>query len=237
MLNKPVTKTSFALLAAVATLALPAAAQAKIIEIGQLPDVPLPAPSCPANPCLAMTRTTGYQAKVATHRGLMAVPQDGRIVAFTLVLGKTGDKQNQFFQQRFGGEPSAAITVLRPRKHLFSKVVAESPVVKLTSFLGETVQFPLEQTLAARKGDVIALTVPTWAPVLAVGLPKDTSWRSSRSKNCNDVATQSLQTAQTTIGQTTQYRCLYATARLTYTATLITTPTPATPPKKTTPKK
>lgn len=221
------TKTKLSLLAALATLALPGAAQAKMIEIGQTADAP--APSCPTSPCLAMTRTTGYQAKVGTKRGLMLVPADGRIVAFTLALGKTGAKQNTFFQQRFGGEASAGLTILKPGAHLFSRVAAQSGIVKLTKFLGKTVQIPLTRTLAVKKGQLVALTVPTWAPVLSVGLPRDTSWRSSRKSACNDVATQSLQTAQTLMGGLVQYRCLYATARLTYSATLITNPGPDSP--------
>jgi hypothetical protein len=69
--------------------------------------------------------------------------------------------------------------------------------------------------------------VPTWAPALAVGLGNDSSWRASRGRGkCNDTSTQ---TAQQAPGLTVQYRCLYRTARLTYSATLITTPTPPAP--------
>jgi len=64
--------------------------------------------------------------------------------------------------------------------------------------------------------------VPTWAPALALGFGNDTSWRASRPKSkCTDTATQ---TAQSMIGQVAQYPCLYRTARLAYTATLISTP-------------
>jgi hypothetical protein len=230
----PKSKLNSTLLAAIAVLAaaaLPAAAQAKITEIG---DVTQPGtPSCPTNPCLAMTRTTGYQAKVGPTRGTMIAPASGRIVAFTLALGATNTKQTQFFQQRFGGEPQARLTILRVGKHLFDRVVAQSEVFNLADYLGQTVQFPLSQSLPVAKGQLVALTVPTWAPVLAVGLPRDTSWRASRKGACNDIATQSLQTAQTSIGSLTQYRCLYATARLTYSATLIPNPTPNKKPSST----
>ena len=73
-----------------------------------------------------------------------------------------------------------------------------------------------------RKGDIIALTVPTWAPALALGFGKDTSWRASREKKqCSSTSSQSTQTS---IGSAVQYFCLYQTARLTYSATLISTP-------------
>lgn len=204
-------------------LAAPAAAPAKIIQVGDTPATAV-APSCPGTPCLAMTRTTGYQAKVGTQRGLMVIPADGRIVAFRLALGATGPKQTTFFQQRFGGDASARLTILRPGSHLFARVVNQSSTVDLMPYLGQTVDFALTRTLTVHKGELVALTVPTWAPVLAVNLGKDTSWRSSRSSSCDDPKTQSTQTSQTTIGALTQYRCLYATARLTYSATLVTAP-------------
>jgi len=231
-LKSKLNSTLVAVVAVVSAAALPAAAQAKITEIG---DVTQPGtPSCPTNPCLAMTRTTGYQAKVGPTRGLMLAPASGRIVALTLALGATNTKQTQFFEQRFGGAPQARLTILRTGAHLFDRVVAQSETFTLTNYLGQTVQFPLAQSLPVAKGQLVALTVPTWAPVLAVGLPNDTSWRASRKGACNDIATQSLQTAQSSIGSLAQYRCLYATARLTYSATLIPNPTPN---KKPAPKK
>ena len=62
-----------AALAAIGALALPSAASAEIIEIGDLGTEVTP--SCPSTPCLAVNRTTGYQAKVGTRRGLMKVPR------------------------------------------------------------------------------------------------------------------------------------------------------------------
>ena len=58
-------------------------------------------------PCLAVSRTTGYQAKVGADRGLMTIPADGRIVAWTIGLGKPGKKQTAFFDSKLGGPASA----------------------------------------------------------------------------------------------------------------------------------
>ena len=55
-------------------------------------------------------------------------------------------------------------------------------MVKLEPYFGKTAQFPLETTIQVKKGDIIALTVPTWAPALALGFGNDTSWRASRAK-------------------------------------------------------
>ena len=81
---------------------------------------------------------------------------------------------------------------------------------------------PGATTIPVKKGYVVALTVPTWAPALALGFGDDTSWRASRPKaGCK---TTSSQTSQSEIGTAVQYYCLYQTARLTYSATLISTP-------------
>jgi hypothetical protein len=97
------------------------------------------------------------------------------------------------------------------------------------------VQFPLDSSIPVKKGYVVALTVPTWAPALTTLLDDGSSWRAARGlKACDDTG---RQTAQLSLGALTQYRCLYK-ARLTYSATLVTTPKPnATPTPTPTPKK
>ncbi len=207
------------------TLAVPAAASARVLEIGRASEAEeLPQPSCPTSPCFAISRTTGYQAKVGTNRGLLRVPANGRIVAWTIRLSKPGRRQIRFFNERLGGEAQAGISILRNGKRLFGRVVAQSPLVQLEPFFGQTVQFPLEQSIQVRKGSTVALTVPTWAPALATGLGADTSWRASRpAGDCDDTSTQ---TAQTDIRDLAQYRCLYQRVRLSYSATLVTEPKP-----------
>jgi hypothetical protein len=198
------------------------AAGAQITEVGAID--PPATPSCPAAPCLAVSRTTGYQAKVGVTRGLLTVPADGRIVAWTITLGRPGPKQTAFFNESLGGTSRAGITVLRPGKRLFARVAGESPIQRLEPWFGRAVMFPLPRSLPVRKGYVIALTVPTWAPSLAVGFGNDTSWRASRARgSCQETG---RQTAQRRVGQLSRYECLYRTARLTYSATLIPTPRP-----------
>ena len=218
MFNTAVTLKTTVALAAAAVLAAPAAAQAKIIEIGQVE--PAAVPSCPRS-CNAVSRTTGYQAKVGETRGLMTAPQDGRIVAWTITLSKPGPSQIKFFEENLGGEALAGIAVLRTGAKLYSRTLHVSPMQKLTPFFGKTVQFALGRSIVIHKGEVVALQVQTWAPTLAVGLGGDTSWRASRTADqCRDTQTQTAQKE----GQVTQYRCLYRTARLAYSATLVTNP-------------
>jgi hypothetical protein len=208
------------LLAVAAALVLPGVASAKIIEIG---DVGAAAtPSCPGSPCEVVSRTTAYQFRVGATRKLFKAPADGRIVAWTITLGTPGKKQRTFFEENLGGVAQAGITVLKPGARYFARVTASSPLSTLTPYFGQTVQFPLATSLPVLKGQVVALTVPTWAPALALGLGKDYTWRASRPKTaCDDTQTQS---AQSDVGDLAQYKCAYRTARLAYSATLITNP-------------
>jgi len=210
-----------------ATLALPAVAPAKVMELGAVPDGVRGA--CPDN-CQAVSRTTGYQAKVGTDRTLYQAPADGRIVAWTIALGKPGPKQTAFFTERLGGTSQAAVVVLSPGKKLSRQVVAKAPLQTLTDYFGQTVQFPLDRTLPIKKGQYVGLTVPSWAPALQVGLASDTSWRASRAaEGCGDTATQS---ALVGTRRSTAFACLFKTARLTYSATFISSPVGASGPPK-----
>src|SRR4029077_4519896 len=139
-------------------------------------------------------------------------------------LGKPTATQIKFFNTNEGGEAEAGIAILRPQKkpNLAYKMVASSPTLKLAPYFGKTAQFPLETTLPVKKGDVVALSVPSWAPALALGFGNDTSWRASRPRS--QCTSTSAQSTHTLVGSAVQYSCLYQTARLTYSATLISTP-------------
>lgn len=210
-------------LAAMAALGSAAPASARVLELGRTDA--MPSPSCPADPCQAVSRTTGYQVKAGTDRNLFRARANGRVVAWSISLGKPTDAQREFFEDRLGGQASAGITVIRPGPRLTGRVLSRSPVKRLTSYLGRTVQFPLVKTLHVRRGHIVALTVPTWAPSLALNLGRDTSWRASRGNRppsrCLETG---MQTAQQRIGALARFLCRYPTARLTYTVTMVTSP-------------
>lgn len=220
---------------------LPLAAQAETVEIGKIePNVKA---SCPAT-CNAFARSTGYQAKVGTKRGLMTVPQAGRIVAFTVGLGKPGPKQIAFFtdgdQAKASpafGAPEVQLTILDPKRKLRARVIAQSSAFLVERYFGQTIQIPLGRSLHVKKGQIVAITTKTWAPILGLGFGSDTSWRASRERGtCTDNA---QEVAQTELTQLAQYYCLYRTVRLAYSATLVTDPVPnpnSPAPKQTTTK-
>jgi hypothetical protein len=222
------------LLAALAVaLVLPATASARIIEIG---DIGTPAtPSCPTTPCEVISRTTAYQTRIGAERDMFVVPRDGRIVAWSITLGTPAKRQLKFFTENLGGAAQAGISVLRTGKKMTRRVTAASPAETLTPYFGQTVQFPLITSLPVVKGQLIALSVPTWAPALALGVGNDNIWRASRDvEGCDDTQTQSVQAAA---GDLATYKCFYRTARLAYSATLVTTPVVPKEPKPKQPRR
>jgi hypothetical protein len=218
-------------LAVALVLIAPAAAPAKIIEVGEV--ATKAAPSCPTSPCEVISRTTAYQTRIGATKNMFVAPADGRIVAWTITLGKPGKKQQKFFEENLGGPAQAGITVLKAGDRYYGRVLAQGTLQTLTPFFGQTVQFPLATSLAVKKGSIIALSVPTWAPALGLGLARDNVWRASRDVDaCDDTQTQSV---QIDINDLSRYKCFYRTARIAYSATLITTPVPPKPPKPKTP--
>ncbi|MGA2469887.1 MAG: hypothetical protein ABSG64_04265 [Solirubrobacteraceae bacterium] len=183
-----------------------------------------PLPTCSASSCEAVTETTGYQVKVGTDRGLLAVPKSGVIVAWTITLGSPTAADITYYNTTEGfGPASAGIAVLKNVGGLKFKLIARSPAVQLLPYFGEKAQFPLAHTITVTKGEQIALSVPTWAPALAIaGYGGTTSWRASRSAKDCDVT--GVESAQLKVNSTVSYPCLYQSGRLEYSATLITTP-------------
>jgi hypothetical protein len=227
-------------IATVASLGLLAAlgsapASAKVVELGAT-RTPLVAPTCPTtlkpSQCtIVLTEITA----VETLRDGIAYPSkvksSGELVAFTLGLSRldknrtTAKTDIHNLDASYGGSPEAAIAILKQtgkKKLRKYKVVAQSPVYHLLPYLGQVVQFPLAKPLAVKKGEIVALTVPTWAPVLSINLPsRKFAYRQGRTKSCKKAST--TPQAQR-VGQSVRYLCNYAGTRIEYSATEITSP-------------
>lgn len=222
--------------AAAGAAVLPALAIANSYELGQTKTT-LVAPSCPAgvpsSQCtIILTRVTALETLRDGTAYPTAVKTSGRIVAFTVGLSQLSSNPStqksyiHFLDQTYGGTTQVAITVLRPvgkRTDWKWQTVETSPLYHVQSYLGHVIQIPLDTSLEVKPGDVVALTTPTWAPVLTIDVNnKSFAYRQSRSANCNNPPGQSQ--AQMTAGQTATYSCNYPGTRVEYSATEISYP-------------
>jgi hypothetical protein len=225
----PIVRRIFPALAALFALAAAAPAGAAVKELGM--SSPFPAASCPKD-CQAIGQVTGYQVQIGAAKNPLQITKPGKIVAFTIALGKPDKQQTQFFDNLFGAEPQVRLSILKlGHRKRRATLVAQSEVFKVAPYFGSTPTFALARPIAVGPRNVVALTVPTWVPAFAVSLGTDQAWRSSRSsENCDDVQQPA---AQQRLKTTRSYSCFYRTARLLYSATYIPNPTPTTPPKTT----
>ncbi|HEY8082867.1 MAG TPA: hypothetical protein VIE64_04845 [Solirubrobacterales bacterium] len=183
----------------------------------------VPDPSCPELPCQAVGSTTGFQVSTDQASLPFRVPKDGKVKSWTLTLAQPTNKQRSFFNGFFGTPPEARLAILRrapgtnpPRYNLRS----QGSIHVLSPFLGRTVRFGA--SLKVRKGDIVGLTIPTWAPAFAQGLTAGNVWRASREEGkCTDTTAVRQGEPQEKVGTRATYGCRYSTARLLYTATVV----------------
>lgn len=204
-----------------------------------------PKPACPQRgetECRAPGDVTGFQIlqkKTKEGDAVREYPTRVRkrnswLVAFSLTLGNPNDRERRFFNTLFGKPASARISILDPeppkgdrrnRRQRF-RLVNQSQPIDVRPFFGKKAWFTLRKRMHVRRGHVIALTLPTWAPVLAGDLGSRERWRSSRNRsNCEDFRRPA---ARQKVGKLRDYRCVHRTARLTFTALVI----PKTPENK-----
>jgi hypothetical protein len=183
----------------------------------------VPDPSCPELPCQAVGSVTGFQLSNSQAQSPFRVPRDGKVKSWSLTLSQPTNSQRSFFNGFFGTPPEARLSILRrvpgtnpPRFNLRS----QGSVRVLSPFLGQTVHFGA--SLRVRKGDIVGLTVPTWAPAFAEGLSATNAWRASREQGkCTNTTAVRQGQPQQKVGRRATYGCLYRTARLLYTATVV----------------
>jgi hypothetical protein len=203
-------------------LVLPGTASARVIELGKIDNAKRP--SCPAS-CQAIGHVTGYQGRSGALRNPFVIKRAGYIVAFTVRLGSPDSRQRAFFNDLYGGPPRVRLAILRRGRTLATRrihrLVRHSPSFRVGPYFGSTPTFVLQNPLRVRRTHRVALTVPTWAPVLSHGLPSTFWWRASRRRGtCDNVS----QVAHHRRRNRRLYQCDYFTARLTYSATYVPDP-------------
>lgn len=224
-----------------AAVLLPAAASAAELQIG-VTTSPVISPTCPANAqgkaCdILLTQVTSYETLRDGVANPDTIKQSGEIASFTLGLAGTNLITPAIIaaeDKSYGGPPEAQLTVLRPTgtpANPFFRVAAESAIVKLRPELGKVAEFPLVTPLPVVRGEILALTVPTWAPVLSFELdPTKFSYAQSKPKLNTGKGTTTCDTtgganlAQIVVGELSSYGCAYPGTRIEYSALEITTP-------------
>jgi hypothetical protein len=208
-------------------VALPSAASARIIELGTPADeAKLNCPGTTANPCVAAVRMTGLQGRSSGgKKNPYYIRRDGHLVAFTLQLAKPTAEEVNFFNDNFGTPSTARISVLRRgdtrKTRLNYRLIAQSEIFELDRYFGSRPTFVFDSPIPVKKGNWIALTVPTWAPVLSTNLARSNWWRSSRTKGSCEPPKSLRQFALEDLRDVGQFGCTYHGARLLYTATYV----------------
>jgi len=193
-------------------------------NVGDFPDA-----RCPAE-CSGLAIVSGFQAQIDGVSNSYRVPFTGYLTKWKIGLGKPSKSQRTFFEQRFGPTPKAGLSVLRPvtvngKKRY--KLMKRSPVLGLNKYLGKVSSIKLDKPIQVKKGDFVALTIPTWAPALAAdfemkngkivrdsmgnALPNmDSNWRASRQRStCLEAPNMENSAPQTEPGSKFEYGCRF----------------------------
>jgi hypothetical protein len=216
-------------------------APARVVVLGRTDSTP--PPSCPGKivnnveviPCRVEGHVTGFQAIAGGVPRPYEAPFDGKIVAWSITLARPSRKDTEkmtdevgFFNEFLGKPSQARIGVLRPvedSKPPRFTLVRQSPLQILNPYFGSTVIFALEHPLTVLRGQVVALTIPTWAPMFAFNVEDDNTWRGSRlPDHCSSKEDIQGGHPQQGVGKVKTYGCYYSNARLLYTATVVKTP-------------
>jgi hypothetical protein len=191
-----------------------------VIVLGETSETP--DPSCPGKPCQAIGSVTGFQVSTDQETSPFVAPHAGKITSWSLTLAQPTGSERSFFNGFFGTPPEARLAILRrvagtnpPRYSL----QGQSSTQVLSPYLGKTVKFG--SSLEVEKGDIVAISVPTWAPAFAQELDETNVWRASREPGkCMNSTDLRQGEPQEKVGRRATYGCKYSTARLLYTATL-----------------
>lgn len=239
------------------------AGAAKVTVLGAAAPVQ---PSCdaPANQqCIVEAKVTAFQTTINGARKPFVAKADGTIVAWSIKIGTPSDLEEKCFSkgcvitdddpstadqtfEGFNGPASARIAILKPiRKQIkqgkpIYKLLRQSPVEVLTPLFGRTTTFALRRSLHIAEGQIAAITIPTWAPLIALGQGSQTSWRASRkateergpcafggntATTADDGANVKAGSPHQAVGKERSYACTYTGNRLLYSATLVRAPT------------
>lgn len=213
--------------------------------------------------CIAEGKVTGFQVfqRGANGRNFVVPFNRGKVVAWSIQLSnptrkasrRYGAAQRPYFNRLFGSPSRARISILRqvnngPKFPPRYRLIRASGTQTLNSYFGTEVKFAI-RPLNVIRGDVVALTIPTWAPAFWVpracnqdatgnyAVPatcaraqRFNTWRGSRAPgkciiktDAFDRPNEALRKSrpQQKVNSTKRYGCYYDGGRLLYKATVV----------------
>lgn len=197
-------------------------AEAKLLQMGQRTVMATPSCNDFLEDCVVVGKVTGFQVGTGAGGGSYVAKEDGRLISWGVTLGTPKKDDVTFFNSKFGADPKAQIAIIRKQKkpgHVY-KLISKSEEAALETYYGSTPAISLAKPLKVKKGDVVALSIVSWAPLFQVNLSSNFSWRADRtSEKCDDATKGSVHKK---VGARRQYACLFTTAQLLYHAEIKT---------------
>ena len=126
---------------------------------------------------------------------------------------------NGFFpDNKYKGHSAARLSVLKPKgKGKYKLVEAERRRSSSRGGSARSPIFTLGKALKVKKGQRIALTMPTWVPAYQFNLPSgDNQWKASREKGKCSSDNAKKAKPQQKVGSTREYGCRFNGERLLY---------------------
>ena len=214
----------------------------RVVALGKTSEAP-PA-SCPGKivnnveikPCRVEGHVTGFQAIAGGVARPYEAPFDGKVVAWSITLAKPSrketeddDRRDRLLQriprQALAGADRHPAPDRRLEAAATTSWSARARSRRSTPTSARTPIFALDHPLTVLKGQVVALTIPTWAPMFAFNVSAENTWRGSRLPgHCSSKEDIQNGHPQQGVGKTKTYGCYYSNARLLYTATLVKQP-------------
>ena len=210
-----------------AAFAVPSTASARVVELGTPADeASLNCPGTAENRCVAAVRITGLQGRATGGRkNPFYIRRDGRLVAFTVQLGDPTAEETNFFDSNFGSPSTARISVLRKgrtrKTRLDYRLIRQSDEFTLNRYFGSRPTFVFDRPIPVKEGNWIGLTVPNWAPLLAINLERGNWWRASRPRGSCEPPESLEQFAMEDLREVNKFGCTYHGARLLYSVTYV----------------
>lgn len=213
--------------------------------------------------CIAEGKVTGFQVFQAGAKGRnFVVPFNrGKVIAWSIQLSnptakdtnRFGPAQRPYFNRLFGTPSKARISILRqvkrgPKYPPRYRLIRASGTQVLNRYFGTEIKFAIKP-LNVIRGDIVALTIPTWAPAFWVPLAcnvdrngiyfnpprcnrarKANTWRGSRGPKMCAIGTNDMDRPnealrkshpQQKINSIKRYGCYYDGGRLLYKATVV----------------